>query len=75
MATRTTRRRTPTPPDPDAGATLTDITVDRVRWCAACSKRLATGDRALVAGRPGTSDFDVLYCTRDCRAAFAKAVA
>jgi len=75
MATRTTRRRTPTPPDPDAGATLTDITVDRVRWCAACSKRLAAGDRALVAGRPGTTDFDVLYCTRACRTAFAKAVA
>ena len=75
MATRTTRRRTLTPPDPDADATLTDITVDRVPWCAACSKSLAAGDRALVAGRPGTTDFDVLYCTRACRTDFAKAVA
>jgi hypothetical protein len=73
-STRRPCTRTLATPDPDAGATLTDITVDRVRWCAACSKRLAAGERALVAGRPGTHDFDVLYCTRACRTDFAKAV-
>ena len=74
MSKRTSRKPATTP-DPDANATLTDVTLDRVRWCAACSKRLAAGERALVAGHPGTHDFDVLYCTRACRTNFARAVA